>query len=376
MARDSLYRSSELAMRALPHDVESARRAGDIFTPLARGVDLGLSIQERSVNIDNARMAAAVEEQRLADLQVKHQFLSQHLALEQQKATVDLGVAESQLRQSQIREELSRKQVGAADLEIMSGAAGIEPWQDDEGRWWAVRALPGSSIRTVELSEDNPRVQEILARTDEKRAQADWYRRRGTTGAGITDRYLRGRADEIAATNNAIKNAMSEATSLLQGRQPEELNPNERASYDAIASRLEVLQDRLRAMTEPRDGGMAASDGGMAASDDGTLDPEMEPVSEGLPEPTAIWRETSDAKAVINGLLAEGAMETGIEPNEFRVAIGRAVAKYRADGQDRDPVTKQPVSDETMIVWIMQTLRATEDPEDRQALLEMLRTGK
>lgn len=369
MARDSLYRSSELAMRALPHDVESARRAGDIFTPLARGVDLGLSIQERSVNIDNARMAAAVEEQRLADLQVKHQFLSQHLALEQQKATVDLGVAESQLRQSQIREELSRKQVGAADLEIMSGAAGIEPWQDDEGRWWAVRALPGSSIRTVELSEDNPRVQEILARTDEKRAQADWYRRRGTTGAGITDRYLRGRADEIAATNNAIKNSITETAALLNGRTLEELNPNERASYDAIASRMKVLQDRLRAMTEPRDGGMAASD-------DGTLDPEMDPISEGSPEPTAIWRETDDAKAVINGLLAEGAMETGIEPNEFRVAMGRAVAKYRSDGQDRDPVTKQPVSDETMIVWIMQTLRATEDPEDRQALLELLRTGK
>ena len=376
MARDSLYRSSELAMRALPHDVESARRAGDIFTPLARGVDLGLSIQERSVNIDNARMAAAVEEQRLADLQVKHQFLSQHLALEQQKASVDLGVAESQLRQSQIREELSRKQVSAADLEIMSGAAGIEPWQDDDGRWWAVRALPGASIRTVELSEDNPRVQEILARTDEKRAQADekraqadWYRRRGTTGAGITDRYLRGRADEIAATNNAIKNAVTETTALLNGRTLDELNPNERASYDAIASRLEVLQDRLRAMTEPRDGGMAASD-------DGTPDPEMNPISEGLPEPTAIWRETEDAKAVIDGLLAEGAMETGIEPNEFRVAMGRAVAKYRADGQDRDPVTKQPVSDETMIVWIMQTLRATEDPEDRQALLELLRTGK
>lgn len=316
--------ASEQAARFGLANIETARQAGDFFTPLARGLEFGTGLarqarqdtmaqEKHAEELQGMRLAREVETAKLHDLTTRMQLFDSQLGLAAKKASVELGIAEAQLRSEQIKSEMAaarQKRESEPGVEPFSDTQKTPPWQDEQGNWWAFMPIGGGMSRAIKISEDDWRVRELKAAVGRDQAYAALSaarEQREVSTAGWMDRRPGEGGDspsENASLLNARRGVLERAEDDLRKMRngAGEATPDQIKAAEERVQKLRAVVDQM-ALGETADGGVKGA-ARSTGSKSGVLDPQRwggNITRQG--RATAFLAKPDEPKAIINNSL-------------------------------------------------------------------------
>lgn len=250
--------ASEQAARFGLANIETARQAGDFFTPLARGLEFGTGLarqarqdtmaqEKHAEELQGMRLAREVETAKLHDLTTRMQLFDSQLGLAAKKASVELGIAEAQLRSEQIKSEMAaarQKRESEPGVEPFSDTQKTPPWQDEQGNWWAFMPIGGGMSRAIKISEDDWRVRELKAAVGRDQAYAALSaarEQREVSTAGWMDRRP-GEGGDSPSENASLLNARR---GVLE-RAEDDLRKMRNGAVEATPDQIKAAEERVQ----------------------------------------------------------------------------------------------------------------------------------